>query len=173
MQTLSQQVSRPVYDDLGAPEPIEPIFAEGTDPTLEDWQDRRAVLKERWNAVLGTPSLDTFDTRPEIINTFEQPAYRATVFKQPTGPDTRQTLLFMEPGQAPGRQTRTQTQKGKPAKKAEDMGYSFRYALCGRRYSMVWRESQKDAAVLTNRTVVYPPMGSGAYPLCYHQRSRR
>ncbi len=100
MQTLSQQVSRPVYDDLGAPEPIEPIFAEGTDPTLEDWQDRRAVLKERWNAVLGTPSLDTFDTRPEIINTFEQPAYRATVFKQPTGPDTRQTLLLMEPGQA-------------------------------------------------------------------------
>ena len=97
METLSQKLSLPAYDDLGAPEPIEPIFAEPAVPTLGAWQVRRAALRERWNAVLGTPSFGKFDRTPEIVETFEQPAYRGTVLKQPTAPGTRQTLLLMEP----------------------------------------------------------------------------
>ena len=97
MTDISQKVSVPVYDDLGEPEPIEPIFPEGVEPGLDGWQAVRADLKQRWDAALGSPAFGDFDRTAEVTDRFEQSLYRATVFKQPTDPESRQTLLLMEP----------------------------------------------------------------------------
>lgn len=92
---IATQVARPAYVDLGAPEPIEPIFA-GT-PTLAAWHDLRPALQRRWAETLGAPSHPDFDRTPETVGTFEQPNWRGRIVQQPTGPVTRQTLLLMEP----------------------------------------------------------------------------
>ncbi|MDA0746488.1 MAG: dienelactone hydrolase family protein [bacterium] len=97
MEPLAPKFSQPGTSDLGDPEPISPIFADGRPTSPEIWDAERLALKQRWNTVLGTPSFDIFDMRSEAVQTFEQPGYTGTVFKQPTGPETRQTLLLMEP----------------------------------------------------------------------------
>ncbi|MCZ6676897.1 MAG: hypothetical protein O7E52_06575 [Candidatus Poribacteria bacterium] len=99
MSTISQQVSSPAYSDLGSPEAITPLFGNNTPPSLAAWQIQRTILKERWNAVLGTPSFTDFERTIEEIETFQQSTYRGTVLKQSTGPQTRQTLLLMAPTQ--------------------------------------------------------------------------
>jgi len=60
MNIVSQQVSSPAYSDLGSPQAITPLFGNDTTPSLAEWQIQRAILKERWNAVLGTPSFKDF-----------------------------------------------------------------------------------------------------------------
>ena len=97
MAGISEELSRPAYDDLGEPEPITPIFPVGIDESLEAWRAIRIEIRSRWKEVLGSPSFGSFDRTPEAIETFEAPGYRGTVLKQPTDPDSRQILLVMEP----------------------------------------------------------------------------
>ena len=97
MRRLSQKLSRPVYGDLGEDQNLEALFPEGTEPTLEEWGPQRKALRERWDAVLGEPSFGDLDRTPEVVDHFEQPEYAGTVFRQPTGPDTRQLVLLMQP----------------------------------------------------------------------------
>ena len=97
MKPISQQLSRPHLDDLGEDQRLEPIFAQGVEPTLLEWQNQRQHLRSRWHAVLGKPSFGNFDKTPEVVDEFEQPHFRGTLFRQPTGPETRQLVLLMEP----------------------------------------------------------------------------
>ena len=99
MKTLSQQLSHPASDDLGEDQHLAPLFPEGVEPTLEEWEQERPRLRERWDAVIGKPSFADFDQTPEVIDTFEQPQFRGTVLRQPTSPETRQLVLLMEPTQ--------------------------------------------------------------------------
>ena len=48
----------------------------------------------------GQASLESFDQAVEVVGRFEQPEYRGTLVRQPTGPHTRQLLLLMEPARA-------------------------------------------------------------------------
>ncbi len=101
MAGISEELSRPAYEDLGEPEPIEPIFADGIDASLQSWEGIRETLRGRWDEVLGSRSFGSFDRTPEVVETFESPGYRATVLRQPTDPDTRQILLVMDPLDSP------------------------------------------------------------------------
>ena len=95
MSHITHRVAHPTYEHLGEPEAIAPIFSSA--PSLETWYPIRETLKNRWAQVLGLPSFANIDHAVEIIQTFDQPTYRATVLKQPTGPHTRQILLLMQP----------------------------------------------------------------------------
>ena len=67
MRKLSRKLSSPPYDDLGEDEGLAPILAWEGRSTLEDWQQQRGDLRERWNEVLGRPSFGDFDKNPEVI----------------------------------------------------------------------------------------------------------
>ncbi len=86
MGTISQQVSRPDCDDLGEPEPIEPIFPAGGELSLETWEVKRKELRTRWAAVIGTPPAMDFNPSVEKLDRFDQPGYTGTIFVQRTGP---------------------------------------------------------------------------------------
>ena len=93
----SEQLSNPAYTDLGAPENIEPIFPEGMQANIETWKSLRHNLLERWGKILGKPSFGDFKQEIELIETFEQPHYTASLYAQSTGPGTKQRILIMEP----------------------------------------------------------------------------
>ncbi|HNS33327.1 MAG TPA: alpha/beta hydrolase family protein [bacterium] len=93
----SKQMSRPAYTDLGAPEKIEPIFPEGMQENMKTWKSLRHGLIERWEKILGSPSFGDFKQEVELIETFEQPYYIASLYAQSTGPETKQRILIMEP----------------------------------------------------------------------------
>ena len=95
--SLSQRLSRPELDDLGEKQDLEPLFPGGGQPTLSEWEVRRQALCQQWDAVLGEPSFGDFDKVPEVIDAFEAPDFHGTLYRQPTGPDTRQLVLLMEP----------------------------------------------------------------------------
>jgi predicted esterase len=97
MRQLSRKLSRPAYEDLGEDQHLAPLFPPGVTPTLELWEREREKLRKRWDALLGAPSFGDFDRTARVVDRFEQPDYEGTVFKQPTGPETRATLLLMEP----------------------------------------------------------------------------
>lgn len=97
MASMVEKLSQPTYTQFGDPEPIVPIFPEGTSPTLETWRPIQTDLKNQWQKVLGTSSFADYDPTPKHLYQFEQPTYRATVLQQPTSPITQQTLLLMEP----------------------------------------------------------------------------
>ena len=97
MREVSRRLSRPPYTDLGENQRLEPIFPAGVAPTLELWRRERERLGKRWDSVLGRPSFGEFDKTPQVIGRFEDPDYRGTIFRQPTGPETRQLVLLMEP----------------------------------------------------------------------------
>ena len=100
MKSISEQVSSPDRDDLGEDQCLEPIFPDRVEPTLLEWQSQRQVLRSRWDAALGKPSFGNFDKAPEVIDEFERPGCRSTLFEQPTGPETRQLVLLMEPARS-------------------------------------------------------------------------
>ncbi len=97
MKPLSRQLSRPDIDDLGEPQDLEPIFPDGTEPTLEAWQDLRGKLLGRWRAVIGPPSFGDFDRTTEVVERFEAPFFRGTIYRQPVAPGHTQQVLLMEP----------------------------------------------------------------------------
>jgi hypothetical protein len=97
IMSIRERVSRPTYEKFGEPEPIEPLFSNAQTHSLEAWRLLREQVDNRWQRVLGMPSFGGYDPTPSLLYTFDQPAYRATVYQQPTGPSTRQTLLLMEP----------------------------------------------------------------------------
>lgn len=97
MASMTHQVAHPTYTDFGDPEPITPIFAAQTQPTMDAWLSIREDLKSQWQAVLGISSLNAYDPTPKIVRTFDHPTYQGTVFKQPTSPTTSQILLLMKP----------------------------------------------------------------------------
>ncbi len=90
-------VTQPTYSDLGPPEAIRPLFADRLPDKIETWQSLRDELKDQLAGVIGTPTFDIFNMKPEQVGSFEQPEYVGTVYKQPTGPESRQTVLVMEP----------------------------------------------------------------------------
>ncbi|MBM4044638.1 MAG: acetylxylan esterase, partial [Planctomycetes bacterium] len=96
-RSLSRQLSQPACSCLGHDQRLEPLFPPGVTPTLDLWEREREALRRRWDAVLGRPSFGEFDKTPEVVERFEQPEWLGTVFSQPTGPETRQSLLLMEP----------------------------------------------------------------------------
>lgn len=97
MSSMIQQVSLPTYQDLGAPEPIEPIFPPGKERSIDQWETVRATLHKRWQNTLGAPSFADYDHKATIALELDQPAYHGTLYKQPTGPETQQTVLLMTP----------------------------------------------------------------------------
>jgi len=96
MPSIIQQVAQPTYSDFGAPEKIDPIF-HNTPATIQTWSTIRENLKHQWQNILGRPSFTDYDHPPQLIHQFDQPTYHATIFKQPTGPTSQQTILLMTP----------------------------------------------------------------------------
>ena len=94
---VSAALSRPVEADLGLPEDLDPLFPAGRTVDLEQWQARRGELLTEWLEVLGEPSFGELDTTPLVVDRFEAPHFRGTLYRQPTGPDSSQLLLLMEP----------------------------------------------------------------------------
>lgn len=100
MTTHLEELSQPPRD-LGEDQRLQPIFAPGANPSLEDWHALRPTLRRRWRRFLGTPSSAIPPGDAEVIRRLEQPRFRATLFRQPTGPQSRQLVLLMEPTPAP------------------------------------------------------------------------
>lgn len=101
MGELSRQLSRPPYSDLGQDEHLAPILPKGAQASLQHWaHQRKAILKE-WDDLLGRPSFGEFDKTPEVVERFDGPGFAGTVFRQPTGPHTKQLVLLMEPKRTP------------------------------------------------------------------------
>ncbi|MBI3948140.1 MAG: acetylxylan esterase [Armatimonadetes bacterium] len=101
MRELSRRLSVPPYADLGEDQHLKPLFPRGVEPTLADWERERRAIREQWDRVIGTPSYPEFDRAPEVVDTFEQPQCHVTILRLPTGPDTRQLLLLLEPHDPP------------------------------------------------------------------------
>ncbi len=97
MKPLSAQLSRPSIADLGEPQDLEPIFPSGVEATPGSWREQRVKLLERWRAVIGEPSFGEFDRAAEVVERFEAPFFRGTIYRQPTGPGHWQQVLLMEP----------------------------------------------------------------------------
>ncbi|MFC1525741.1 dienelactone hydrolase family protein [Candidatus Latescibacterota bacterium] len=95
--TLSQQLSRTDLEDLGPPQDLAPLLPAGASPTLARWELEREALRTRWREHLGQPSFGELDRAPEVIDRFEAPDFSGTLYRQPTGPETRQLVLLMEP----------------------------------------------------------------------------
>ncbi|NIP95123.1 MAG: prolyl oligopeptidase family serine peptidase [Akkermansiaceae bacterium] len=95
--TLGEQLSRPAYQDLGKDQELTPLFAGDSAPTLAEWQLQRAVLRARWEAVLGKPSFRHYPKKPTVLETFETPDFHGTLLHQPTGPGAKQLVLLMRP----------------------------------------------------------------------------
>lgn len=93
---IAEKVAYPSYEDLGPPEPIEPIFGK-EDPGLEAWERVRGTLKARWAAVMGHPSYEDYERKAEVLKTFERAAYVGTLYRQTTGPEHWQRVLLMRP----------------------------------------------------------------------------
>lgn len=95
--TLTQQLSQPTMADLGEPQNLAPLIPAGAALTRQAWETERAQLRRRWESHLGHPSFGDFDRTAEEIERFEAPDFHGTLYRQPTGPDTRQLVLLMEP----------------------------------------------------------------------------
>jgi hypothetical protein len=95
--SLSQELSQPTMDDLGTPQSLAPLFPPGVTPTLGAWETQREALRRRWEVHLGHPSFDSFDRTIEVVDSFQAPDFKGTLLRQPTGPQTRQLVLLMEP----------------------------------------------------------------------------
>ncbi|HOM81099.1 MAG TPA: prolyl oligopeptidase family serine peptidase [Armatimonadota bacterium] len=100
MKSLSRELSRVPEGGLGEDQRLAPLFPAGCPVTVEAWEEQRASLRREWDRVLGKPSFESFDQAVEVVGRFEQPEYRGTLVRQPTGPHTRQLLLLMEPARA-------------------------------------------------------------------------
>ncbi len=98
-QPVSERLSRPDSAERGAPETLAPLFAPGETPSLPAWTQRRAELLRRWQDLLGRPSFGEYDRAAEVVGAVDQPTWHGTLYRQPTGPDTRQLVLLMEPRQ--------------------------------------------------------------------------
>jgi len=94
---IAERLSVPAYADLGRDQHLTPLFPPDTTPSLEAWQRLRPALLSRWKRLLGHPSFDRYDTTPVVVERFDLPEFHATLMRQPTGPDTRQRVLIMEP----------------------------------------------------------------------------
>lgn len=97
MKPVSAELSRPRPEGTTVPSHLEPIFAEGEQPTLNRWLEMRPALLDQWRAVVGEPSFTDFDRTPEVIDEFETQYCQATVLLQPTGPAQRQKVMVLEP----------------------------------------------------------------------------
>ena len=97
MHALSMRLSRSVGEDLGDDEGLAPILPSGTDATMEQWLALRKDLLSRWRDFLGEPCCDRPDGSAELVDEFETPWARGKVFRQPTGRDSRQLAVVMEP----------------------------------------------------------------------------
>lgn len=96
MDAISPTLSQPP-DDVGEPLELAPIVPEGVQLTRETWPRLREKLRERWAEVIGRPSFGEYDHDPEVVRTFTTDRFRGTILLQPTGPDSRQQVLLMEP----------------------------------------------------------------------------
>ena len=101
MASVSARLSRPAYDDLGEDQHLAPIFPPGMRPTLDDWRAMRAELMARWQALLGEPACERPDGAAEAVDGFETGYCHATVYRQPTGPTSRQLIFLLEPTATP------------------------------------------------------------------------
>ena len=97
MQTLAEQLSRPAYTQLGEDQQLEPVFGEGRVASLADWDERRAALRARWDAVLGKADLGAFDRSEQHVGEFEIPEGTITLFRLPTAPDAKQLVALLRP----------------------------------------------------------------------------
>ena len=98
---ISARFSHPAGSDLGPPENLAPLFPPGMEPTLEQWDACRSELLAQWLAVLGEPSFVELDTTPVAVDRFAAPFFQGTLYRQPTGPETSQLILLMEPTAPP------------------------------------------------------------------------
>ena len=65
---------------------------------LEAWKARRSALLDRWRQALGEPGPELVATEPpEVLEAFATPEFKATLYRQRTGPRTWQRVLLMEP----------------------------------------------------------------------------
>jgi hypothetical protein len=64
---------------------------------MATWQAKRQELARRWAAVLGQPATTVFARTAEEVGRVRGPGWTGTLWRQPTGPETRQLVLVMEP----------------------------------------------------------------------------
>ena len=64
---ISRRLSKPPYEDLGKDQRLTPLFPVGSRPTREKWERKRQELRQRWDRVLGKPSVTEYDQKPQII----------------------------------------------------------------------------------------------------------
>lgn len=97
MTDMTTRLSAPPYSDLGPDQDLAPLFGPDETPSPALWRKRRQELLARWRDVLGHPSYAPFDTTPEVVDSFELPRCRATLYRQPNSPTTRQQVLVLRP----------------------------------------------------------------------------
>lgn len=78
------------------PEPVRSVLADGEG--LREWQGRRSAVFGRWLQALGDPGPERVPPgAPEVLETFVTPEFKATLYRQRTGPQAWQRVLLMEP----------------------------------------------------------------------------
>jgi predicted esterase len=92
------KLSAPQYTDFGEPQRLSPLFDEPV--SLDEWHEIREELKSRWEKIIGRPSfagIDDINSETDLLEIFEHPEFNGKIYRQPTGPHTKQTVLLMEP----------------------------------------------------------------------------
>ncbi|MBT3346515.1 MAG: acetylxylan esterase [Gemmatimonadetes bacterium] len=97
MTQESPTFSRPALADaVFDPEPINPL---PVSDSVEVWSDQRHQILAAWQNVIGQPDFarGDVDASADHVGSFEQQDYTADIYRQPTTPNSRQTILVMTP----------------------------------------------------------------------------
>lgn len=97
MATVSEELSRPSYADLGAPQGLGPVFPPGVEASLSAWPAVRADILRRWQSILGEPEPEVFDRTPQRVRRVELPQALAEEYLLPTSPTSRQRVVLLRP----------------------------------------------------------------------------
>ena len=87
---------------MGEPQKLLPLF-DGVSQSLETWHEIRGELKSIWEDTIGHPSFTgivDIKSEADLLESFEHPEYNGKIYCQPTCPETKQTILLMEPKDA-------------------------------------------------------------------------
>jgi len=101
MRVLSKQLNTPSYSDFGEDLGLRALPDSPSSESIEGWENgQRADILQRWDEVLGQPTMPEFDRTPERLTTFELPEGTASVLQLPTSPTSKQLVVLLEPGKA-------------------------------------------------------------------------
>lgn len=93
----TEKCSIPENGFFGEDQALMPLFEKDEEQTLEIWEQKRKILIEQWQKVIGEPSYTDYEKTTKVIEKFEHPEFYGTVCKQSVGPMNKQLVLIMEP----------------------------------------------------------------------------